>query len=206
MLILLLKDKNSNLKEYSFHNKDSISLGRNQANTIVVNDPTVSSYHFKIIRENLEYYIEDLNSTNGTYLNGKEIKKEKLKNNDTITFSFYTINVKIIEINMPAAEIDVIENPVDERNKFIINKTLTFIGSQRRADIPAKPFNSLYPLSDFSTAILLKNEKYILIPINEDLTKLNSKKHTQPVELKPDDIIEVGITKFLFKILNISNN
>lgn len=56
----------------------------------VIHADTVSRIHAKIFRLEGVYYIEDLNSTNGTYLNGREIfyrKPEKLEKQDRITFA-----------------------------------------------------------------------------------------------------------------------
>ncbi|WP_353097780.1 FHA domain-containing protein [Tissierella praeacuta] len=52
---------------------DAISLGRHGNNTIVVKDPFVSKRHFQITEDEGDYYLEDLNSANGTYLNGDRI-------------------------------------------------------------------------------------------------------------------------------------
>jgi len=62
-----------------------ISVGSGSHNDLIVNDRTVSSNHLKIYFRNNEYYIEDLGSTNGTFVNGQKIKGEKkLNHNDTI--------------------------------------------------------------------------------------------------------------------------
>ncbi|MBU5310541.1 FHA domain-containing protein [Tissierella carlieri] len=60
------------IKEY-YSIDDSISLGRHGDNNIVVKDPFVSKRHFQIIEDEGDYYLEDLNSANGTYLNGDKI-------------------------------------------------------------------------------------------------------------------------------------
>jgi len=52
--------------------------------------PTVSRRHAKFYKEANDWYVEDLNSTNGTYLNGKRINanaKEKIKHGDVIYLS-----------------------------------------------------------------------------------------------------------------------
>lgn len=52
---------------------DAISLGRHRDNDIEIKDPFVSKRHFQIIEDEGEYYLEDFNSSNGTYLNGDKI-------------------------------------------------------------------------------------------------------------------------------------
>ncbi len=60
------------IEEYYSINK-SISLGRRGDNDIIIKDPYISKQHFQIIEDEDEYYLEDLNSVNGTYLNGDRI-------------------------------------------------------------------------------------------------------------------------------------
>ncbi len=60
------------IKEY-YSIDETISLGRHGDNYIVVKDPFVSKRHFQITEDEGEYYLEDLNSANGTYLNGDRI-------------------------------------------------------------------------------------------------------------------------------------
>ena len=65
----------------------AITLGRKENNTVVHNDRFVSSYHAKIYLKNREYYLEDLQSTNGTYVNENKIEGNiRLNVNDIIRF------------------------------------------------------------------------------------------------------------------------
>lgn len=60
------------IKEY-YSIDDSITLGRHGDNNIVIKDPFISKRHFQIMEDEGDYYLEDLNSANGTYLNGDKI-------------------------------------------------------------------------------------------------------------------------------------
>jgi hypothetical protein len=60
-------------------------IGRMEANDAVLDDPTVSRFHAEINKEGRHYYIRDLGSTNGTFVNGKEIRVKKLNANDIIS-------------------------------------------------------------------------------------------------------------------------
>ena len=53
--------------------KKIINIGRAKDNDIVIELPTVSRYHARIIKEGKKLYIEDLGSTNGTFVNGKRV-------------------------------------------------------------------------------------------------------------------------------------
>jgi len=63
---------------------DEIKIGRLQANDIVLPDPNVSRVHARIERRNKSFFILDLDSTNGTYLNEKRVTEAKLKDGDII--------------------------------------------------------------------------------------------------------------------------
>ena len=65
--------------------RSDLTIGRKDDNSIVLADQHVSGNHAKIIVRNDSLFIEDLNSTNGTYLNGNKISgKMKLTNKDEI--------------------------------------------------------------------------------------------------------------------------
>jgi len=74
--------------------KGEISIGRSATNEITLDDPTVSRFHANISFVDNAYWVEDLKSTNKTYLNGTELKeKTRLKDSDVITISFYSLNL-----------------------------------------------------------------------------------------------------------------
>jgi hypothetical protein len=62
-----------------------VSLGRGNENQIIIKDPYISKRHLKIVEDEGNYYLEDLNSANGTYLNGdKTMDVVELRNGDRI--------------------------------------------------------------------------------------------------------------------------
>lgn len=64
--------------------KDRTTVGRRPYNDIVIDNLAVSGEHAVLQMTGAEVHVEDLNSTNGTYVNGKAVKKQLLKHNDTI--------------------------------------------------------------------------------------------------------------------------
>lgn len=81
---LILSLNNSVLGEFSL-DKERIILGRKAENDIQVDNLAVSGQHAAIITILNDSFLEDLDSTNGTYVNGKLVKKHALKNSDVIT-------------------------------------------------------------------------------------------------------------------------
>jgi pSer/pThr/pTyr-binding forkhead associated (FHA) protein len=67
--------------------KDKTTLGRRPYNDIVIDNLAISGEHAVLQMVGNDVFIEDLNSTNGTYINGKAIKKQLLADNDTSTRS-----------------------------------------------------------------------------------------------------------------------
>ncbi|MFZ3063608.1 MAG: FHA domain-containing protein, partial [Actinomycetota bacterium] len=53
--------------------------GRLEGNDIIIPDPSVSRHHAEIRRENDNFFVLDLDSTNGTWLNGKRISKAPVR-------------------------------------------------------------------------------------------------------------------------------
>lgn len=71
--------------------KDRTTLGRRPYNDIVIDNLAVSGEHAVLQMSGSEVFLEDLNSTNGTYVNGKAIKKQQLQNGDTVEIGKYKI-------------------------------------------------------------------------------------------------------------------
>lgn len=72
------------IREY-YSIEKSLTLGRNNNNDIAIKDPFVSKHHMKIEEDEDSYFLEDLNSANGTYINGDKVEDVvKLENGDII--------------------------------------------------------------------------------------------------------------------------
>jgi len=77
--------------------KDKTTLGRRPYNDIVIDNLAVSGEHAVLQMVGNDVFIEDLNSTNGTYINGKAIKKQLLAHNDTVEIGKYKIKYLVDE-------------------------------------------------------------------------------------------------------------
>jgi pSer/pThr/pTyr-binding forkhead associated (FHA) protein len=65
---------------------DIVMIGRAPSNQIVIDHPTVSAQHALLLRVRDSYSLKDLNSTNGTQINGVSITDAELKDGDKIRF------------------------------------------------------------------------------------------------------------------------
>ena len=104
MLQIVLKFKDTVLKTVET-DRDQIAIGRKKKNDIQIDNLQVSNEHARIVKHGSNYFIEDLNSTNGTFLNNEKIIKEPLRENDTITIGKHTLVIHIEGIQSPDSDI-----------------------------------------------------------------------------------------------------
>jgi hypothetical protein len=71
--------------------KDRTTLGRRPYNDIVIDNLAISGEHAVVLMVGSDVHLEDLNSTNGTYINGKAVRKQILQNNDLIEVGKYKL-------------------------------------------------------------------------------------------------------------------
>jgi pSer/pThr/pTyr-binding forkhead associated (FHA) protein len=90
MARLILSLDNQVLAEYNM-TKERYTIGRLPDNDVRIDNPAVSGHHSLIINILNDSFLEDLNSTNGTYVNGKLIKKHALQHSDVITIGHHQL-------------------------------------------------------------------------------------------------------------------
>jgi hypothetical protein len=71
--------------------KERVTIGRRQHNDIVIDDPAISGEHAVIVTSSNDTILEDLNSTNGTQINGQPVKRHFLQDNDVIELAQYKL-------------------------------------------------------------------------------------------------------------------
>jgi len=100
MARLILSLDNQVLAEYNM-TKERYTVGRLPDNDVRIDNPAVSGHHSLIINILNDSFLEDLNSTNGTYVNGKLIKKHALQHGDVITIGHHQLRFSDQQINEP---------------------------------------------------------------------------------------------------------
>jgi pSer/pThr/pTyr-binding forkhead associated (FHA) protein len=106
MARLILSLDNQVLAEYNM-TKERYTIGRLPDNDVRIDNPAVSGHHSLIINILNDSFLEDLNSTNGTYVNGKLIKKHALQNGDIITIGHHQL--RFVDRILPDTEQDEFE-------------------------------------------------------------------------------------------------
>jgi pSer/pThr/pTyr-binding forkhead associated (FHA) protein len=103
MARLILSLEGDVLAEYNM-TKERYTIGRLPDNDVRIDNPSVSGHHALIINILNDSFLEDLNSTNGTYANGKLIKKHALKHGDVITVGHHHLRFVDSEVEEPEAD------------------------------------------------------------------------------------------------------
>jgi pSer/pThr/pTyr-binding forkhead associated (FHA) protein len=94
MPILKLSFGNSVLREFPI-GTEQVSIGRSPQSDIFIDNPAVSFHHAKIFNQGGVYYVQDLTSLNGTFLNGVRISQAPLSHGDAITVGKHTVRFSL---------------------------------------------------------------------------------------------------------------
>jgi len=167
-----------------FLSAPSTTIGRNKTNDIVVNDAKVSRHHATIeLMEGL-LYITDLNSTAGTYVNGKRITRVMLKQGDRI--QFYPAGEEVNKIDEKKPEVS---------ETHIIDRKVSVSTSAHVRDFLSQDktkWVSTLKLSDREEHLRDKKKLEILLSVSTALSK------PERIELKIEEILSI-----LFEIMDL---
>jgi pSer/pThr/pTyr-binding forkhead associated (FHA) protein len=103
MLTILLRF-NDNLLKTIETDKGVITIGRNEANDIHIDNLSVSKQHAKIFKDKSGYFLEDLKSTNGTYLNEESVSRAPLSDRDIVTIGKHTMEIYLNRKSTPGGK------------------------------------------------------------------------------------------------------
>ena len=106
MARLILSLDGQTLAEYNM-TKERYTVGRLPDNDVRIDNAAVSGHHGLIINILNDSFLEDLNSTNGTYVNGKLIKKHALTHGDVITVGHH--HLRFVDSQVESSEQDEFE-------------------------------------------------------------------------------------------------
>lgn len=96
LILAKIRVESGPLREKIFNlNKDSIVIGRRESCDIVLDDDSISRRHARLDLSRGVYLIHDLDSTNGTKVNGERITTRTLKSGDVLTFGATVCTFKV---------------------------------------------------------------------------------------------------------------
>jgi pSer/pThr/pTyr-binding forkhead associated (FHA) protein len=125
-----------------------VTIGRLPDNLIVIENPAVSGRHARVYREGNHYVLEDLKSTNGTFVNDKPIARHTLLEGDVILVGKHTLS-----FTLAGGE----QGPIDDPETFIpeIGGTM-MLDTQKQKDLLSGLDRSSKPPSSPSRAVVPK--------------------------------------------------
>lgn len=202
------------VNKYVFE-KDVISIGRSRDNDVCVENLAVSRNHARIRRENGSFIISDLNSANGTFVNGVRVQKTEIFNDDVITIGKHKLLFKNVAMTDEALISDafgaertmimdkvptaylVITRGKQKDMEFKIDKAETTIG--RSADCEIRLHD--WFVSKQHAVIHRQGNSFLLRdPGSWKGTRVNDVQVTETV-LQDGDEIQVGGTRLQFRIV-----
>ena len=144
-LILMFKDKILNTCPLA--SDRSVTIGRHNSNHIVVDNLSVSGYHARVDYLSDGFTITDLQSKNGTFVNGNPIEKALLDHKDTVTIGKHTLLVDLTD-ELSLEDVAVVDGQAP--SAISSDKTMildTSHGRQMRGEEPPPP-EPLRPVHD----------------------------------------------------------
>ena len=194
--------------------KDIVSIGRSRDNDLFIENLAVSRNHARIRQEGGRFFITDLNSANGTFVNGKQITKSELSHNDTIVIGKHSLLFKsevlsdvalisdafgaertMVVSRVPTALLRVIRGKQKDQ-EFRVDKAEVTIGRGKGCGICLPDWF----VGKEHAVIRRRGTAFVLRDVGSWRgTKVNDQPVTETA-LKDGDEIQIGGTRFLFSL------
>ena len=158
MARLVLSLDGQALAEYNM-SKERYTIGRLPDNDIRIDNPAVSGHHALIINILNDSFLEDLNSTNGTYVNGKIVKKHAMQHGDVITVGHHSLRFIDSEADEPA---DEFEKTMVISSREAANLKVPGMTVREAAPAAAQPALAPAAANPFSAGVLPKAKLQVL--------------------------------------------
>ncbi len=126
-------------------NKERMTIGRKASNDIQIDNLAISGEHAAVVTILNDSFLEDLNSTNGTLVNGQPVKKHFLKNGDVVELGKY-------KLKYVAEQVQHAEAADFEKTMVIRQNTLKSAPVEQAGAAPATPAASANKASDEAPA------------------------------------------------------
>ncbi len=196
--------------------KDRTTLGRRPYNDIVIDNLAISGEHAVLHMIGADVYLEDLNSTNGTYVNARAIKKQALEHNDVVEVGKYKIRY-LAGYHAPSAEgpqpaHSVIASPpvpiplsadptvpatLGGATGVAVIRVLSGIGAGRELSLQ-KVVTTVGKPGVAVAAVTRRLHGYVVAPVDGATTLNGEALGKEPVSLHDGDMLELAGTKMQF--------
>jgi pSer/pThr/pTyr-binding forkhead associated (FHA) protein len=219
-LLVKLHDRSSQEIDLT---SEHFTIGRKPDNDLPIEDPAVSGHHARITKIHAVYFVEDLKSTNGTFVNDKRIDRHQLRDTDVVTIGRHRIifrdgSASVAAAPAPAGEdldrtmvltgqasrTDIVTSPASlrvlsgntDQQEYLLVKQVTAIGSHAQAAVKLTGW-----FAPSSAAMITRrlNTYYVCQARNGKRILVNGQEVTGEKELKDKDRIEVAGATLLFR-------
>ena len=140
MPVITLKFKDKVLDKYQIGIGQSVTIGRNESNDIVIDNLAVSANHARIESVSASFIIKDLGSTNGTFVNEKLVSAHGLKNNDLILIGKHTLIFDRSDLDQLRSQED--QENADEKTRYLDTAEYRDLIQKAQGEPPQKRFYS----------------------------------------------------------------
>jgi pSer/pThr/pTyr-binding forkhead associated (FHA) protein len=143
---------------------ETVTIGRLPDNTIQIDDISVSSHHLQLTLSGGDYHLKDLNSTNGTRVNGKSVTESQLHAGDRVrigkieTIYQSDIQTPTEKLELPAAEVTPVTVAASSVRPTDFSNASPFRVKKKKVD---KASRGIYALTAVAIAALLGAVAYI---------------------------------------------
>lgn len=202
---LILTHDGAVIKEFTL-DEERITIGRKPSNQIHIDDPTISGEHAAILM--LQHaYVEDLNSTNGTNLNGKPVTKRQLNHGDIIKIGRHEF--KFVDDNINQFDRTVMISPQaskKETSEAPKKYQVSIISGPKSGEIIAlnKPYTTLGSPGGQVAVIAKRGSNFYLMPMSGTINAKPPVLNNNAIGVKSElltagDVIEVSGTRLEFQ-------
>jgi len=140
MPVITLKYKDKILDKYQIGIGQSVTIGRNDSNDIVIDNLAVSASHARIESVSASFIIKDLGSTNGTFVNEKLVSAHGLRNNDVILVGKHTLIFDRSDLDRLRNQED--QDNADEKTRYLDTAEYRDLIQKAKGKPPEKRFYS----------------------------------------------------------------
>lgn len=229
---LIVKFETAVIKEFPIISS-SVTIGREADNDIQLDHPAISRHHARIILQGDTYFVEDLNSTNGTLVNDKKIIKAGIHHQDAVVIAKHSlvfIDDRAVSAEQVAKAFEESsappagQEPAEQELKPPPVKRLDKDGGLRimegvvdQVEYTLKEGSTYIGKSDrvaikikgmmapeVAAMITKKMDGFYLVAIKEGYPKVNGMPLTGERMLNEGDVLELGGTKMQFYHKNAS--
>lgn len=118
--------------------KESVTIGRNDDNTVVIDNLAVSGYHARIDKAGSDYVLTDLQSTNGTFVNQEKVVSHKLQHGDKVIIGKHVLHFAASAKGAAEAPEESQQMDMDKTMMLDTAKQRELLSKQKTASAEAK--------------------------------------------------------------------